>query len=540
MITLQGKGVSSGIAFGTIMSLRRTSASVEKRLVTDAAGEVVRFNAARLKACEQLDALSVKMAGKIGEENAALFEIHRMMLQDTDYTDPIIGLIKGEMVCAEYAVNTAGSRLAQDFAEMDDDYMKARATDVYDISKRVIEILAGVQSEYVNTDEPVIFAADDFTPSETALMDRAKVLAMISKQGSANSHSAIFARTMGIPCIIGFGKFLSNDLNGKYAALDGATGDLYIDPEPPVLAELKAKKEKAEADRTELEKLRGKTAVTKSGKTVKLFANIGSVNDAKAALEGDAEGVGLFRSEFLYLGRDDYPDEEFQFQQYKKVLEAMGDRQVVIRTLDIGADKQAGYFNLPPEENPALGLRAIRICLTRPVLFKTQLRAIYRASAFGNAAIMFPMINSLSDLLRAKEIAKAVRDDLAAAKISFKADTPVGIMVETPASAVISDLLAAESDFFSIGTNDLTQYTLAVDRQNESINEFCDTHHEAILRLIHLTVQNAHKAGIWAGICGTLGADRKLTKTFLDMGVDELSVEPSFILKLRRDITYMD
>jgi phosphotransferase system enzyme I (PtsI) len=371
-------------------------------------------------------------------------------------------------------------------------------------------------------------------------MDRSKVLAMISKQGSANSHSAIFARTMGIPCIIGFGKFLSNDLKGKYAALDGDTGVLYIDPEPAVLAELKAKKEKAEADRQELEKLRGKTAVTKSGKTVKLFANIGSVNDAKAALEGDAEGVGLFRSEFLYLGRDDYPDEEFQFQQYKKVLEAMGGREVVIRTLDIGADKQAGYFNLPQEENPALGLRAIRICLTRPVLFKTQLRAIYRASAFGNAAIMFPMINSLTDLRRAKEIAKTVREDLAAAKIPFKADTPIGIMIETPASAVISDILAAESDFFSIGTNDLTQYTLAVDRQNESINEFCDTHHEAILRLIRLTVENAHKAGIWAGICGTLGADRKLTKTFLDMGVDELSVEPSFILKLRRDITHME
>jgi phosphotransferase system enzyme I (PtsI) len=540
MITLQGKGVSSGIAFGAVMFLRRTSASVEKRLITDAAGEVERFNTARLEACEQLDALSEKLAGKIGEENAALFEIHRRMLQDTDYTDPIVALINGEMASAEYAVNTAGSRLAQDFAEMDDEYMKARATDVYDISKRVIDILSGAQSDYVDTDEPVIFAADDFTPSETALMDRSKVLAMISKQGSANSHSAIFARTMGIPCIIGFGKFLSNDLKGKYAALDGDTGVLYIDPEPAVLAELKSKKEKAEADRTELEKLRGKTAVTKSGKTMKLFANIGSVNDAKAALEGDAEGVGLFRSEFLYLGRDDYPDEEFQFQQYKKVLEAMGERQVVIRTLDIGADKQADYFNLPQEENPALGLRAIRICLTRPVLFKTQLRAIYRASAFGNAAIMFPMINSLTDLLRAKEIAKTVREDLAAEKKRFKADTPIGIMVETPASAVISDILAAESDFFSIGTNDLTQYTLAVDRQNESINEFCDTHHEAILRLIRLTVENAHKAGIWAGICGTLGADRKLTKTFLDMGVDELSVEPSFILKLRRDITHME
>lgn len=540
MITLQGKGVSAGIAFGSIKFLRRTSAFVEKRLVTDAAAEIGRFKAAKEKACEQLDELSEKMSGKIGEENALLFEIHRMMLQDADYIDPIIGLIQAEMVCAEYAVNTAGSRLARDFAEMDDEYMKARATDVYDISKRVIDILSGAQAEYVQTDEPSIFAADDFTPSETALMDRAKVLAMISKQGSANSHSAIFARTMGIPCIIGFGKFLSNDLKEKFAALDGETGVLYIEPEPEVIAALQAKKEKEERYRKELDKLRGKPAVSKGGRTIKLYANIGSVNDVKAALDGDAEGVGLFRSEFLYLGRDDYPDEEFQFNQYKKVLEAMGERQVVIRTLDIGADKQAAYFNLPKEENPALGLRAIRICLTRPHLFKTQLRAIYRASAFGNAAIMFPMINSLSDLRRGKLLAQTAREELAAERVGFKADTPIGIMIETPASAIISDILAAESDFFSIGTNDLTQYTLAVDRQNESINEFCDTRHEAILRLIRLTVENAHKAGIWAGICGTLGADRELTKTFLDMGVDELSVEPSFILRLRRDISLLE
>ena len=345
---------------------------------------------------------------------------------------------------------------------------------------------------------------------------------------------------MGIPCIIGFGKFLSNDLKEKFAALDGETGVLYIEPEPEVIAALQAKKEKEERYRKELDKLRGKPAVSKGGRTIKLYANIGSVNDVKAALDGDAEGVGLFRSEFLYLGRDDYPDEEFQFNQYKKVLEAMGERQVVIRTLDIGADKQAAYFNLPKEENPALGLRAIRICLTRPHLFKTQLRAIYRASAFGNAAIMFPMINSLSDLRRGKLLAQTAREELAAERVGFKADTPIGIMIETPASAIISDILAAESDFFSIGTNDLTQYTLAVDRQNESINEFCDTRHEAILRLIRLTVENAHKAGIWAGICGTLGADRELTKTFLDMGVDELSVEPSFILRLRRDISLLE
>jgi phosphotransferase system enzyme I (PtsI) len=536
MITLQGKGVSPGIAFGNIEFLRRSSASVEKRIISDAAAEAARFTAARLTACDQLDKLSAELSGKIGTENAALFEIHRMMLQDTDYTDPIINLIKAESVCAEYAVNTAGSRLAQDFAEMDDEYMKARATDVYDISKRVIDILAGAQYESVATESPVIFAADDFTPSETALMDRSKVLAMISKQGSANSHSAIFARTMGIPCIIGFGKFLSGDIKEKFAALDGESGVLYIEPEPAILAGLREKKAKEDAERAELEKMRGKPTISKSGKPIKLFANIGSVNDAKAALEGDAEGIGLFRSEFLYLGRDDYPDEDFQFEHYKKVLETMGGRQVVIRTLDIGADKQAGYFNLPKEENPALGLRAIRICLTRPVLFKTQLRAIYRASAFGNAAIMFPMINALTDLQRAKALAKTVREELAAEGIPFNAAVPIGIMIETPASAIISDILAAESDFFSIGTNDLTQYTLAVDRQNESISEFCDTHHEAILRLIRMTVENAHKAGIWTGICGTLGADQKLTETFLDMGIDELSIEPSLILKLRRSI----
>jgi phosphotransferase system enzyme I (PtsI) len=533
MITLQGKGVSAGIARGRLSFLKRQSLSVEKRPIEDADAEAARFEAARKAAAAQLDALSASMADKIGEENALLFEIHRMMLEDSDYCDPVIEIIRTEKVCAEYAVNTAGSRLAQDFADMDDEYMKARAIDVYDVSRRVIGILSGEGPSLGRDDEPVILAADDFTPSETAQLDRGKALALVSRQGAANSHTAIFARTMGIPAIISFGEFLSGDLAGKQAMLDGETGVLYIDPEPDIIRELEAKEERQKRERAQLEQLRGKPTLTKSGRTMKLYANIGSVADADAALAGDAEGVGLFRSEFLYLGRDDYPDEDTQYESYRKALEKMGGRQVIIRTLDIGADKQADYFRLPKEENPAMGMRAIRICLTRPDLFRTQLRAIYRASAHGSAAIMFPMIVSLDELRRAKEQAKAAREELSARGIPFKADVPIGIMIETPASAVISDLLARESDFFSIGTNDLTQYTLAIDRQNDALASFCDTRHEAILRLIRLTCENAHKAGIWCGICGSLGADTRLTRTFVDMGLDELSVEPSFILKLR-------
>ncbi|MDR2193289.1 MAG: phosphoenolpyruvate--protein phosphotransferase [Treponema sp.] len=533
MITLQGKGVSAGIASGVIVFLKRKSLSVEKRPVADAEKEAERFEAARNTAADQLDELSKKMAGKIGEENAVLFEVHRMLLEDEDYTNPIINIIKQEKVCAEYAVNTAGSRLAQEFADMDDEYMKARAVDVYDVSKRVIRILSGVEDDLTRSDEPVILAADDFTPSETAQLDRGKVLALVSRQGSANSHTAIFARTMGIPAIIGFGAFLSGDMSGKQAILDGETGTLYIEPEVEIIQKLEQKKESLRQEKERLEKLRGKPTLTKDGRRMKLYANIGSVGDVESVLSGDAEGIGLFRSEFLYLGRDSHPDEEYQYQCYRKVLEKMGDRQVIIRTLDIGADKQVDYLNLPKEENPALGIRAIRLCLYRPDLFKTQLRAIYRASLYGNAAIMFPMISSLDELLRAKEAAKAVREDLAAHNIPFKRDVPIGIMIETPASAIISDVLAKESDFFSLGTNDLTQYTLAVDRQNEAAAEFCDTHHEAVLRLIRMTCENAHKAGIWAGICGQLGADPTLTETFVEMGLDELSVEPSSILKLR-------
>jgi phosphotransferase system enzyme I (PtsI) len=536
MITLQGKGVSSGIASGRVVFFQRSNFVVEKKAVTDTAGEVERFKAACLSAASQLDTLAATMAAKVGKENAMLFEIHRMMLFDTDYTDPVIELIQTQRVCAEYAVSEAGGRLAQDFAEMDDDYMKERAIDIRDVSRRVIEILSGTQQDVTSGPEPVILAADDFTPSETAQFDRSKVLALVSQAGAANSHTAIFARTMGIPAIIGLGASLSTGLANKEAALDGDTGVLYIEPDEKTLATLIEKKKRLGEETALLEKFRGKPTLTKSGRKIKLYANIGSVADVEAALAGDAEGIGLLRSEFMYLGRDDYPNEDIQYESYRKVAEDMAGRQVIIRTLDIGADKQAGYFGLPHEENPALGMRAIRICLTRPELFKTQLRAIYRASAFGNVAIMFPMISGIEELRRAKQIAEEVRKDLSAAKIAFNDKTPIGIMIETPASVIISDLLAKESDFFSIGTNDLTQYTLAVDRQNESISEFVDTHHEAILRMIRMTTENAHKAGIWCGICGMLGADSELTATFMEMGLDELSVEPSYILKLRSRI----
>jgi phosphotransferase system enzyme I (PtsI) len=534
MIILQGKGVSSGIAAGKLKFLERPGCRVEKKAVADVAAEVERFDNARKKAGDQLDELSLAMAEKIGKENALLFEIHRMMLEDADFTDPIIMIIKNQHVCAEYAVQEGGARLARDFAELDDDYMKERAADVLDVANRIIAILSGAQQDVTAGPEPVILAAEDFSPSETAQFDKTKVLALVSRAGAANSHTAIFSRTMGIPAIIGLGASLALELGGKEVMLDGETGMLCVEPEGKVLAELEAKRKKLLCEKESLEQYRGKETVSGSGKKIQLFANIGSVSDADPAVEGDAEGIGLFRSEFLYLERDDYPGEETQYEGYRRVLEKMGKKQVIIRTLDIGADKQVKYFDLPREENPALGMRAIRICLTRPELFKTQLRAIYRASAYGNAAIMFPMISAVEELRRAKDIAREVREELKAGNIPFNEKTPVGIMIETPAAAVISDLLAEEADFFSIGTNDLTQYTLAVDRQNEALSEFCDTHHEAILRLIRQTCENGHRAGIPVGICGSLGADKTLTKTFLEMGLDELSVEPSRILPLRK------
>ena len=536
MITLQGKGVSPGIVKGRIRFLINESPFVERRSVDDVEKEIDRFNEARNIAINQLDTLYKTTIGKIGEENALLFKIHSMMLNDSDYTDPVIEIIKTEKTCAEYAVHTAGSCLAKDFADMDDDYMKARSVDVYDITKRLIYILTGKGEVDGSDNEPAILAADDFTPSETARFDPEKVRGLISMQGAATSHTAIFARTMGIPAIVGLGSFLTGDLSGKEAIMNGETGILYIEADDETINELEKKSELAKSEREKLEQLRGQPTLSKGGSSIRLYANIGSVNDIEAALAGDAEGIGLFRSEFLFLGRDDYPDEETQYENYRKVLEKMKNRSVIFRTLDIGADKQTAYFNLPKEENPALGMRAIRFCLTNPDIFMTQLRAIYRASVYGSAAIMFPMINSLNELRQAKEIAKAVRDELADKNILFKT-IPVGIMIETPASALISDILANEADFFSIGTNDLTQYTLAIDRQNGSISAFCDTHHEAILRLIRMTCENAHRSGIWCGICGGLAADLTLTQTFIEMGIDELSVEPSYILKMRSTIS---
>ncbi|MDR0376525.1 MAG: phosphoenolpyruvate--protein phosphotransferase [Spirochaetaceae bacterium] len=533
MITLRGKGVSKGIAVGKLVFFEPSSTTVEKKSISDPVGEIERFNAARQTAGEQLDELSATMVEKIGEKNALLFEIHRMMLDDPDFCDPIVKIIETQRLCAEYAVMEAGTQLAREFAEMDDEYMSERAADVRDVANRVIEILSGTQQQITAGPEPVVLAARDFSPSETAQFDRSKVLALVSQQGAANSHTAIFARTMGIPAIIGLGASLSPGLAGKLAALDGETGELCLDPDPETQEGFETKQKRFLDERQELEQFRGKPTVSKDGRKIKLYANIGSVTDVEAALSADAEGIGLFRSEFLYLGRDDYPAEDIQYESYRKAAELMGGRQVIIRTLDIGADKQAGYFELPQEENPALGMRAIRICLTRPPLFKTQLRAIYRASAHGNVAIMFPMINTVKELQQAKAIAAEAREELRAEKIPFNEETPIGIMIETPAAAVTSDLLAVEADFFSIGTNDLTQYSLAVDRQNETISEFCDTHHEAILRFIRMTVENAHRAGIWAGICGMLGADKTLTAAFLEMGLDELSVEPSYVLPLR-------
>jgi phosphotransferase system enzyme I (PtsI) len=536
MIILQGKGVSSGIVAGRLKFFRGSVFSVEKKPATDIGKEIQRFMAALESAKDQLEKLAADMMEKIGRENALLFEIHKMLLEDPDYYDPIINIIKNEWVCAEYAVMEAGKQLAMDFVEMDDVYMRERAADIDDVSKRVIGILSKIETDIASGEDPVILAADDFSPSETARLNPVKALALVCRQGAANSHTAIFARTMGIPAIIGIGLSLSPEMEDKEIIVDGESGMIYIEPDAVVLAELEMKRCRIKEEQLALETFRGKCTLTGSGRIVKLYANGGSINDVEAALAADAEGIGLFRSEFLYLERNDYPSENIQYESYRKIAERMQDKPVIIRTLDIGADKQGEYFQLPKEENPALGMRAIRLCLTRPAIFKTQLRAIYRASAHGNIFIMFPMINDVEELRRSKEITREVRQELEAEKIVFNPAVPIGIMVETPAAALISDRLALEVDFFSIGTNDLIQYTLAVDRQNESIRHLYNTRHEAVLRLIRMTVENAHKAGIWVGICGTLGGDFTLTKEFIEMGLDEFSVEPSCVLKLRAAI----
>lgn len=534
MLKLNGKGVYGAVATGKISVFKRQEAQVRRIHVEDTVAELARVDAAKKKASEQLSAIYEKALKEVGETNAQIFEIHMMMIEDEDYNESIQSIIENQSVNAEYAVAVTSDNFAEMFSSMDDAYMQARAADVKDISNRIIACMAENGGSDNGSDDKVIICADDLAPSETVSLDKEKVLAFVTAHGSSNSHTAILARNMNIPAIIGVGdELLEKIKDGDMAAVDGYTGEVFIDPDEKTLAEITAK-QKSDLEKKELLKsLKGKENITLDGTKVNIFANIGSVDNIGAVLVNDAGGIGLFRSEFLYLENSDYPTEEQQFQAYKKVLESMAGKKVIIRTLDIGADKQVDYFNLDKEENPALGFRAIRICLTRPDIFKTQLRALFRASAFGNLGIMFPMITSVSELEKILAICDEVKAELKESNIEYSEKTEIGIMIETPAAAIISDRLAPMVDFFSVGTNDLTQYTLACDRQNPKLEEFCDTHHEAILRLIEMSAKNAHANGAWIGICGELAADTTLTETFLRMGIDELSVSPSYVLKLR-------
>lgn len=529
-----GKSVLKGIAVGRIYWYRKQNYEVVKTQISDCENEKKRFEEAVETAKIQLSKLYEDALKNVGEDHAMIFDVHKMMLEDDDYLDAVKTVID-EGCNAEYAVSVAMEQFAGMFASMDDEYMKARAADIRDISQRVINILADISEDGIQAKDPVIVVAEDLTPSETVKMDKNKILAFVTVRGSSNSHTAILARSMNLPSLVNTQIELSEEMNDKIAVVDGFNGQFIIEPDEDVLDDMIARKNQWVADFEALAQLKGKENVTSDGRKINVYANIGKVSDVEAVIEEDAGGIGLFRSEFLYLGRNDFPSEEEQFKSYKTVLEKMEGKKVIIRTLDIGADKKVDYFNLEPEENPAMGYRAIRICLDRPEIFITQLRAIYRASAYGTAAIMFPMIVSVDEIRRIKEIVSQVKKDLEVEGYSM-GEVELGIMVETPAAAVISDELAKEVDFFSIGTNDLTQYTLAVDRQNQKLESTCDTHHPAILRLIEMTVKNAHKEGIWAGICGELAADTDLTRTFLDMGVDELSVSASSILKIRKAV----
>lgn len=528
-----GKKVFNGVAIGPILFYSKEQGQVVRRHVDDVDAELSRYEAAKAKAVEQLGELYEKAVQEVGEVNAQIFEVHSMLLEDDDYNDSITNMITTQEINAEYAVAMTGDHFAEMFANMDDEYFQARSADIKDISERVVSILTGKGNNGDLGEEPVIIVAEDLAPSETVKMDKSKLLAFVTQLGSTNSHTAILARTMGIPALIGIE--IQKEWDGKLAIVDGKEGILYVDPDETTIMEYR-KRKKEEEERNELyQTLKGKETVTQSGQKVHLYANIGNVADLATVLMNDAEGIGLFRSEFLYLESQDYPTEEEQFQVYKRVAETMAGKKVIIRTLDIGADKQVDYFNLEKEDNPALGFRAIRICLSRPEVFKTQLRALFRASAFGNIAIMYPMITSVEEVRQIKEISSAIKAELQEAGIPI-GEVEEGIMIETPAAAIISDLLAKEVDFFSIGTNDLTQYTLAIDRQNPRLDPFYNAHHEAILRLIRMVAKNAHEAGIWAGICGELGADMELTETFLEMGIDELSVSPGCVLPIRKII----
>lgn len=541
MIEFQGKGVFGAVAIGKISVFEKQEVKVKRCHITDTENEKARVEQAKERAKEQLQQIYEKALKEVGETNAQIFEIHMMMIDDEDYNDSINNIIESQNVNAEYAVAVTADNFAEMFASMDDSYMQARASDVKDISERLIKNLSSGNQETNKTDDKVIICASDLAPSETVSLDKEKVLAFVTANGSSNSHTAILARNMNIPAVIGVGeKFLEEIKNGETAIVDGFTGKVYIDPDSETL-EAMQKKQKQDTEKKELlQKLKGKENITLDGTKINIYANIGGVDNIGAVLLNDAGGIGLFRSEFLYLENSDYPTEEQQFQAYKKVLESMAGKKVIIRTLDIGADKQVDYFHLEKEDNPALGYRAIRICLTRPEIFKTQLRALYRASAFGNLGIMFPMITSVKELERIKEICEEVKNELRAEDVEYSENTEIGIMIETPAAAIISDRLAPMVDFFSVGTNDLTQYTLACDRQNPRLEEFCDTHHEAILRLIRMSAENAHKNGAWIGICGELAGDTTLTEEFLRMGIDELSVSPAFVLKVRDTVRNID
>lgn len=539
MKVYKGKSVFGGIAIGKIQVYGKGEKQVKRTKVEDAAAEILRYRQATQEAMDQLKALYEKALQEVGEANAAIFEIHQMMLEDGDYQESIENIIHTQEVNAEYAVAQTGDNFAQMFASMEDDYMRGRAADVRDISERLLTVLQGGDEEKMNLKEPVIIVADDLAPSETVQLDKDMVLSFVTVHGSLNSHTAILARTIGIPALVGTGLSLDETIDGKLGIVDGTDGTFYVEPDEETLKRLEKARQEELAKKELLQTLKGKENITLDGQKILLYANIGNMKDLAAVMQNDAGGIGLFRSEFIYLERDDFPTEEEQFNIYRTVAETMGKKRVIIRTLDIGADKQCDYFQMEKEENPAMGCRAIRICLTRPEIFKTQLRALFRASAFGKIAIMYPMITSVWEVRRIKEIVEEVKGELQAQGIAC-GEPEQGIMIETPAAAIISDQLAREVDFFSIGTNDLTQYLLAVDRQNTALDEFCDTHHPAVLRMIELVVENAHKAGIWAGICGELGADLELTRDFLAMGVDELSVSPGSVLPIRKIVLETD
>ncbi|MBQ6349154.1 MAG: phosphoenolpyruvate--protein phosphotransferase [Clostridia bacterium] len=536
MISIQGKGVSTGVAMGPLYYYQRAKSVIRRITVVDTAAEWDRFKAAQKKAIDQLGELYEKALKEAGEEAAFLFETHQMMAEDDDYVEAIEGLIKEDKLNAEAAVTDTAAQFADMFAQMEDTYMQARAADVKDVSGRIIGILTGVVQGGIDSPVPVILAADDLAPSETVQLDKSKILAFVTEGGSGSSHTAILARTMGIPAIIGVGDQLKPEYEGRDCIVDGATGTVILDADEATKAVMMAKREEQLKRQKLLEQLKGQPNVTKDGQSIKVFCNIGNPEDVPVVLSNDGGGVGLFRSEFLYLNCSDYPSEDYQFEAYKKVLSDMGGKEVVIRTLDIGADKQIDYFEMPKEENPALGNRALRICLNRPEIFKTQLRALYRASAFGKLGIMFPMVTSVWEVKEAKKMCELVKKELTAEGKPFADDVQIGIMIETPAAAVMSDRLAKLVDFFSCGTNDLTQYTLACDRQNNDLGRFFNPHHPAVLRLLKMVCDNAHKNGVWVGICGELGADLELTETFLSIGIDELSVSPRSVLPLRQKI----